>query len=279
VIASSDKRIAIEKILVLRRRITKFQYGKSHPMDDESALKKEVSGAGRWVRIGAMSIVGGLIFEVILLLWFSAEKTKWETGLLIVATLIIAAGVWIEDHFAHKAGDAAEKLQRISDEKIAEANARAAEAQLETERLRGEHIGLQQRLAPRTLSKAQADVLQSLKGRVSSINLAGEQDRETWDLIAQISSALVAAGIAVGTYNRDTSLRGQGNMVCVVSDPSQDDPLSDLLVSTFNAAGIPIKDRRPWLPSDLKSAPADVPMVCIGIKPWPDAEVGATPEK
>ena len=98
--------------------------------------------------------------------------------------------------------------------------------------------------------------------------------------MVQIANALEAAGIFVGVYSRDASVRGWGNMVCVVRDPDKDSsPVLDLLVETFNAAGIPIKQPASWLPSDLKSAPADVPMVCIGIKSWPDAEVKAAPAK
>ena len=49
-----------------------------------------------------MGVIFGLVAEVIILLWFSDEKSRLENALLIAATLIIAAGVWVEDHFATK---------------------------------------------------------------------------------------------------------------------------------------------------------------------------------
>src|SRR6266576_3618218 len=111
-----------------------------------------------------------------MLFWFA--HGWWERLWGIVANVLIGVGLAAEYVVIGRAIIAGREAQQESDERVAaaearsaEANARAAEAQLETERLRGEHIGLQQRLAPRTLSKVQADVLQSLKGKVAAINL------------------------------------------------------------------------------------------------------------
>jgi hypothetical protein len=234
--------------------------------DDNGDLGAEYDRNSRLSHIFGYVLIGGLFLELINgLIWFRGS----ETVAGIIAVLLIVGGVWGEIFFAHRARVA-------GDRQLAKYESNAAEALRETERLRNENLKLQLRLAPRTLSKAQSDVLQSLKGKVPAINLAAEVDGEADAFMVQIANALEAAGIFVGVYSRDASVRGWGNMVCVVRDPVKDpSPVLDLLVETFNAAGIPIKQPASWLPSDLKSAPADVPMICIGIKSWPDAEVKA----
>jgi hypothetical protein len=237
---------------------------------DNGDLGVEYDRNSRLSHIFGYVLIGGLVLELInALIWYRGA----ETVAGIIAVLLIVGGVWGEIFFAHRARTA-------GDRQLAQYESRTAEALRETEQLRNENLNLQLRLAPRTISKAQAGILQSLKGKVTAINLAAELDGEADALMVQIAGVLEAAGIFVGVYSRDASVRGWGNMVCVVSDPDKGrSPILNLLVETFNAAGIPINQPASWLPSDLKSAPADVPMVCIGIKSWPEAEVGTNPAK
>jgi hypothetical protein len=223
--------------------------------------------------LSAYVLVAGLVLELInAIIWYKGPETLAE----MAAVLLIVSGVWGEIFFGHKARIAGDK-------QLAQYEARTAEAKHETERLRNENLLLQERLAPRSLSNAQFDVLQTLKGKFTAINIAAEVDGETGDFMLQICRALEAAGIAVGTYSRDPTLRGFGNMVCVVGEPSEDSPACDLLASTLEAAGIPIEQKLPWLPLDIRSrAPANVPMICIGVKSWPapsrpGGEAEATP--
>jgi hypothetical protein len=60
-------------------------------MEDVSGLKIAAAKHGGRARWSARAIVGGLCFETIVLLAYSADKSWLETGLLIVANLIIAA--------------------------------------------------------------------------------------------------------------------------------------------------------------------------------------------
>ncbi len=95
--------------------------------------------------IGLWLIIGGLIGEAALV--FSILETSFEKPLTFVFTLAIAAGVWIE--FIGSSDISSEK-----DARIAEANARALEAQLALEKYR----------APRHLSDEQwADVLAKIR--------------------------------------------------------------------------------------------------------------------
>jgi hypothetical protein len=74
---------------------------------------------------------------IVVLLVFSEDKSRWETGLMIVATAVIALGVWGEILFSRKAEEAGDELQRVSDEKVAEALERAATLEKEAADARG----------------------------------------------------------------------------------------------------------------------------------------------
>jgi len=124
--------------------------------------------------------------EVLVLLWFSAEKSWLETGLLIVANLIIAAGVFGEDHFAHRAGEVALRLQQISDEKVAEANARAAEANQKAQETILELARLQANVADQLLAVVRA-------GRDNAI--ASEVTRSVTEALA----------VRLGSVTRETT--------------------------------------------------------------------------
>ena len=95
---------------------------------EEGKLKNRASTNSRRARWYARAIVGGLLFEVIILLAYSAEKSWHETALLIASALVIAMGVWGEDHHAHEADSANAELQRISEEHVAAAETRAAQS-------------------------------------------------------------------------------------------------------------------------------------------------------
>jgi hypothetical protein len=87
----------------------------------------------------AWLIVVALLMEAYAAWYFSTPDKEWyETTFLIAANLAIAAGVYGEIRFGRKADTVGEALQQISDERIAASEARAAEAQLETEKLKAQ---------------------------------------------------------------------------------------------------------------------------------------------
>jgi len=104
--------------------------------DDQ--LRGEISINEARAEWGAWAIVVGLVFEVVIALTVSFDiDKKWiDNWGAVIADCLIALGVYAEIHFGRKASGAARELQQRSDVKIAEADARAAEAQLETARLR-----------------------------------------------------------------------------------------------------------------------------------------------
>lgn len=77
--------------------------------------------------IGLWLIISGLVGEAVLIFW--KIETSWEKPLTFVFTVAIALGVWIE---SVGAGD----ISSEKDARIAEANARALEAQLALEKYR-----------------------------------------------------------------------------------------------------------------------------------------------
>lgn len=130
------------------------RYGLIQPMDERDSLKQSFLRNSQWANLSGWAIVAGLVFEVIVLLWFSKDRSWLETGALIIANLIIAAGVGLEIHFGHRVGAASMDLQRISDEKIAEAEARAAEA---NQKAQEASLELARFRAPRMLTREQMD--------------------------------------------------------------------------------------------------------------------------
>jgi hypothetical protein len=91
-------------------------------------------------------IIAGLIGEAIAIVLIPSGT--FEKTVSVVCTLIIALGVWIEEI----GGDAAEARESAeTDLKLAELNARAAEAQLETERIKAENLSIQRIIRPRRL--------------------------------------------------------------------------------------------------------------------------------
>ena len=177
----------------------------ANPLGNSGDLKGVVSKNTRLIRWSAGAIVAGLIGEVLVLLWFSAEKSLVETTLLIATNLTIAAGVLGEDYFAHKVGEAASELQGISDEKIAaaevqaaEANARAVEAALQLEKLRAQ-------LGPRVIERD--GFLSVLKGKPAPLQVTMSYPRGTgdcWHVALQLEQLLRDVGWNVQPGPRET---------------------------------------------------------------------------
>jgi hypothetical protein len=93
-------------------------------MDEIQNLKESFERDGDWAEWSAWAIIGGLALEVCLLFWFSKDRSSFETLSLVAANGIIAAGVFGEIHFGRRVAKASKRLQQISDEKVALANAR-----------------------------------------------------------------------------------------------------------------------------------------------------------
>jgi hypothetical protein len=142
----------------------------------------------------AWLIVAALVMEAYAAWYFSTPDRPWyETTFLIAANLAIAAGVYGEIRFGRKADAVGETLQQISNEKVAEANARAAEA---SQKVQEAMLALARLTTPRTLTperrERMTEVLKSFAG--TPFDFAVQPEPEPVALMDQIADALVAAG-------------------------------------------------------------------------------------
>ena len=86
-------------------------------------------------RFGLIVFIG-LAIETAVEVYFRKDASCIEITLRLIANILIAGGVLGEVIFAHRVSKEADEQQRKSDEKIAEANARAAAAELRTEQIK-----------------------------------------------------------------------------------------------------------------------------------------------
>jgi hypothetical protein len=94
----------------------------------QDELKQEYHSGHFKARIFAFAVIAGLAAEIANALIFSSGKSVYETGLTILCDLLIIGGIYGEIFFGNKSQEAGDELQRISDERVAEANKIAAHA-------------------------------------------------------------------------------------------------------------------------------------------------------
>jgi hypothetical protein len=102
----------------------------------EEELRKNISKNETRAEWGGAAVVFGLIVEVMLTAAYRHGESIIEGWGPVFADVLITLGVAAEILFARKARSTSETLQLRSAEKVAEANARAKEAELKLEQLR-----------------------------------------------------------------------------------------------------------------------------------------------
>jgi hypothetical protein len=86
---------------------------------DAVSLAKAIFETNRnWGEWATVAVFVGLVGDIFVLFWFSKDKPKSETGLSFVCMLMIAAGVYGEYAFGHKAAAAANELQQLSEVQV-----------------------------------------------------------------------------------------------------------------------------------------------------------------
>lgn len=137
-------------------------------------------------------------------------------------TAIVALGVWGEIRFGGRARHAADELQDILDQKVAESNARAAEANEKAEQERLARVQIEARLTPRSLTPEQQEriaerlstwaILPGTDKRQSVAVFPTSRLFESASLAEQITAALTAAGWDVSrnevTFGKSISAKG-----------------------------------------------------------------------
>jgi hypothetical protein len=102
-------------------------------MVDAESLKFVFATNRSWSEWATIIVFIGLLGDILVIFLFSKDKPKSETWLAFACTLFIALGVFGEYRYGGKASEAADKLQQISDEKVAGANQKVEEARKDAE--------------------------------------------------------------------------------------------------------------------------------------------------
>jgi hypothetical protein len=166
---------------------------------ESNQLKGEIDRNEMRAHWGAWAVVIGLVIEAMLALRFPAGATALENWAPVVADSLVALGVYAEIHFSAKAARAQRELQSITDERLAEAIRRAAEAERETARLKSQ-------FSWRSLSAEQfAKLVSELRKHSRSITIEYlGSDPDSQSFAAQLGAAFVAGRWNVvlrgGTY-------------------------------------------------------------------------------
>lgn len=205
------------------------------------ALKAVLSNSHDWTGYATLAILAGIILELAVLLIFAHEISLYEKIALVIANILIAAGLYVEYVYGGRGAEATAKLQRISEEKVAqlgketaEANARTKEAELALAKFR----------APRRLNSEQQALFVAKLKRFSGTeyDLAAKDD-EPLDLALDIERALKAAGWNVRSWT-------DGGIVTEL-------PGRSYLVGTVVLSGVDVQIRDPNL-SPARDALVDV---------------------
>jgi hypothetical protein len=223
------------------------------PKPDLKSKYEFNSSLAEWL---ARLILVGLAVEIAAV--FILGKSKLEGSLTISSTILILVGVWGELIFEKRAREAGDGM-------IAEANARAAEANRLAEAERHARVKLEAQLAPRALTKEQYDELQNLRGQIPAINVVASGDFEATRFAAQIAQALAEAGIDVKVCGPRIGL--VWSEIFVVFPKPIENFRNEPLFIAFKKAGLSVGcgDRSQVPMGDL---PPDIPVVMVGEKRW-----------
>jgi hypothetical protein len=211
--------------------------------------------------------------------WFDVSNL-----VLLVGAVLVALGTYGTIRFAaiketisdeRTAANEAETRRAVADsdlarEGTARANERIAELNNETERLKSDNLRLTAQLAPRSLSKEQFDEIQSLKGRISAVNLGVEDDIECTSFAGLLATALQYAGIEVRVYDLPHGFRGNVGLMLYDQhafanpggEPTNGEPLSSVLKRANLFSGTILAR----LPLGL-SMPVDIPAIFVLQRP------------
>ncbi len=226
-----------------------------NPSDDE--LERGISGNETWSKVCAWAVVAGLVIEAVLAAVYGGHASLIENWAPVFADALIALGVFGEIFFSGKVSEAEENLRLRSKEKVAEAIARAAEA----DRAR---VELEVKLQPRSLNQEQWDLIEGLRGKLTSVGIASETDAETCWFAGQIKDAFCSAGISVDIYRRAAEVHSFGILIYEPKGfdgarPKTVEPLFDIFRKSDGSFTAIITS----IPSDIQ-APDDIPMIIVG---------------
>jgi hypothetical protein len=155
----------------------------------------------RWSAIATLVILVGIVIDALVVIWFrKPDETIFEMLAKIVADVLIGIGLIIEFFCILHAIVETRKEKQESDERVAEANARAKSAELEIARLK----------APRSLSEERMQELSARMAAFSGVHVtvaASPKLHESEWFADQIAAALRSAGVNAVRQNEWATMR------------------------------------------------------------------------
>jgi hypothetical protein len=142
----------------------------------------------------------------------------------------------------------------------------ALEASERIESLRHANLVLEAQLAPRSLTEAQFNTLQKLRGKIAAVNIGAEVDLEPSWFAMQVVNAFQKAGIEVRIFWRGPMAHSSTNMLFdshAFHNPNGEPTGGEPLVSILREAGMFDGGILAVMPLDL-NGPLDIPMFIIG---------------
>jgi hypothetical protein len=165
------------------------------------AVKNPVAGAQvaeNWEKYCGWAVGIGLLIEVALAIEFRHGAGLVETWTPVFADALITAGVFGEIHFAGKISREEEAIRQQSEERVAEANARAEAAMLQAAEARERTAALERLTARRTIEPEKRSVLISELKELLAFRTAWVEwqtgDAEAWQLAREIAEVFRRAG-------------------------------------------------------------------------------------
>jgi hypothetical protein len=224
---------------------------------------------------GARLVLAGLIVETAYAFWFREAKFSFFRAWgPVVADAAVFFGVWIEVHFNGRASKIEGELRRRSEERVAEANASAAKAELQAAEARAHSAEIERLTAWRRLSADQKNTLiEMLKPHASALGVWIEYengDPEAFTLARDIASVISSFGL------RPSNFVANGHpMQVVFGIVVEDITPGQICLAAFEAAGIPygVWDGGRCSATHRKDASGNSPNLYIWVGPKPPPEL------
>jgi hypothetical protein len=214
--------------------------------DDE--LERSIGSCEQWEWFGGGLVVVGVFATVVIAVFHPLYDSFLEQWGSAIADVLVGIGVAIEIKFGQMAGLRQNELKSRSDKKVSEANERASNAQLETERLKVQFAG-------RRLSKEQRSAIAALiRDPAASCDVLihfQSSDPEAFAYGSDIVEAFNEAGVAKIEFGADSLIFGALFGVWVSAEDKSVAILVAQALKLFDASvGVRDIDRSTFRPAD-----------------------------
>jgi len=228
----------------------------------DSQINEDIEIFDMVERWGGWGVVAGVALEFVFAFVFGTGKSPIERWGPAVADGLIAAGIVTEIYFAKLSGDRRDERDRRSNERVAEANARADEARLETQRLRN-LIGW--RHIPDDAQQTTSPILRELTAQIDLLVEYQAGDPEAYTYAFEFMAAFSNGGVTRIRHCANSFIAAPVFGVWIAAT---DATLVEPIVTAFSGVGVSLqpfqKDLTTHLPSHM---PPPNLYIFVGPKP------------